>query len=54
VMMYCGPSVQVNIFQVSMDGAYVGEETAWAAGDNVFTSKNGKTTSWGSYFQVCP
>jgi len=54
VVMYCGPSVQVNIFQVSMDGAYVGEETAWAAGDNAFTSKNGKTTSWGSYFQVCP
>jgi len=55
VMMYCGPSVQVNIFQVDMEGAYLGEETAWAAGDSDFTSKRGKaTTGWGSYFQVCP
>jgi len=54
VMMYCGSSVQVTIFQVSMDGAYVGEETAWAAGENAFTNKRGKITSWGSYFQVCP
>lgn len=54
VIMYCGPSVQVTIFQSSMANAYIGEETAWARGDLSLTNKGGRNANWSSYFQVCP
>jgi len=54
VMMYCGSSVQVTIFQVNMNEAYIGEETAWAIGDFALTNKRSKNAGWGEYLQVCP